>query len=46
MYSESVLDHFRNPRNAGKLMNATAQVQAVNPVCGDILELAVRVENA
>jgi nitrogen fixation NifU-like protein len=45
MYSELVLEHFRNPRNAGKLANATAQVQASNPVCGDILELAVRVEN-
>ena len=45
MFSELVLDHFRNPRNAGKLANATAEVQATNPVCGDILELAVRVED-
>ncbi len=45
MFSELVLDHFRNPRNAGKLANATAEVQATNPACGDILELAVRVEN-
>lgn len=45
MFSELVLDHFRNPRNAGKLANASAQVQATNPVCGDILELAARVEN-
>jgi nitrogen fixation NifU-like protein len=45
VYSELVLDHFRNPRNAGKLANASAQVQTTNPVCGDILELAVRVED-
>ena len=45
MYSELVLDHFRNPRNAGKLANPSAEVQATNPVCGDILELAVRVES-
>ena len=45
VYSELVLDHFRNPRNAGKLPNANAQVQTINPVCGDILELAVRVES-
>jgi nitrogen fixation protein NifU and related proteins len=45
MYSEAVLDHFRNPRNAGKLANASAEVQATNPVCGDILELAVRIED-
>ena len=45
MFSELVLDHFRNPRNAGRLANATAEVQATNPICGDILELSVRVEN-
>ena len=44
VYSELVLEHFRNPRNAGKLANATAEVQATNPVCADILELAVRIE--
>ncbi|MGC1413646.1 MAG: iron-sulfur cluster assembly scaffold protein [Candidatus Acidiferrum sp.] len=44
MYSDLVLEHFRNPRNAGKLANATAQVQTTNPICGDILELAIRVE--
>lgn len=45
MFSEPVLDHFRNPRNVGKLPNASAEVQATNPVCGDILELAVHVKN-
>ena len=45
MYSEQVLEHFRNPRNAGKLESATAVVQATNPVCGDVMELAVRVED-
>lgn len=44
MYSDLVLEHFKNPRNAGKLSDATAEVQAANPVCGDILELAVRAE--
>jgi nitrogen fixation NifU-like protein len=45
VFSELVMDHFRNPRNAGKLANATAEVQATNPVCGDILALSARVEN-
>jgi len=43
MFSETVLEHFRNPRNAGELPDATATVEASNPVCGDILKLAVRV---
>jgi nitrogen fixation protein NifU and related proteins len=45
MFSEAVLDHFRNPRNAGELPGATAAVETSNPVCGDILKLSVRVEN-
>jgi nitrogen fixation protein NifU and related proteins len=44
MYSEAVLDHFQNPRNAGTLDAATAAVSVENPVCGDILELSVRME--
>ena len=43
MFSETVLDHFRNPRNTGKLPDATAAVEVSNPVCGDILKLAARV---
>jgi len=45
MYSEAVLDHFQNPRNAGKLDTATATVSVENPVCGDILELSARLES-
>jgi nitrogen fixation NifU-like protein len=45
MFSDAVLDHFRNPRNAGELSDATAVAEVSNPVCGDILKLAVRVEN-
>ncbi|HEY4877820.1 MAG TPA: iron-sulfur cluster assembly scaffold protein [Candidatus Acidoferrales bacterium] len=44
MFNEIVLEHFRNPHNAGELANATATVEVTNPVCGDILRLSVRVE--
>jgi nitrogen fixation NifU-like protein len=44
MFNETVLDHFRNPHNAGELAGATASVEILNPVCGDILRLAVRCE--
>ena len=43
MFSETVLDHFRNPRNAGELLGATATIEVSNPVCGDILKLSARV---
>ena len=45
MFSEAVLDHFRNPRNAGELPDATFTVEVSNPVCGDILKLSARIEN-
>jgi len=44
MFSGAVIEHFRNPRNAGELPDATASVDVTNPVCGDVLRLSVRVE--
>jgi nitrogen fixation NifU-like protein len=44
MFSPAVLDHFKNPRNAGNLFDATAMVEVTNPVCGDILQLAIKLE--
>jgi nitrogen fixation NifU-like protein len=44
MYSPEVQDHYKRPRNQGELPDATARVQVTNPVCGDTLDLAVRVE--
>ena len=43
MFSKAVLEHFRNPRNAGELPDATATVEVSNPVCRDVLKLAARV---
>ena len=45
MFSEAVLDHFQNPRNAGQLPGADVKVEVSNPVCGDVLQLAVRIES-
>jgi nitrogen fixation NifU-like protein len=43
MFSEAVLEHFRNPRNAGELPGATAVAEVSNPVCGDVLKLSAKV---
>ena len=45
MFSDAVLDHFQNPRNAGELSDADVRVEVSNPVCGDVLQLAARVED-
>jgi nitrogen fixation protein NifU and related proteins len=44
MFSETLLDYFRNPRNAGELPGAAVTVEVSNPVCGDILKLSARLE--
>ena len=46
MYSQDVLDHFHHPRNVGEIENATALVEAANPVCGDLMKLWVVVREA
>jgi nitrogen fixation NifU-like protein len=43
MYSEKVLEHLENPRNAGEMDAASARGEATNPVCGDLLNLFLRV---
>jgi nitrogen fixation protein NifU and related proteins len=45
MYSERLLDHFRNPRNLGELPAPAATVEVSNPACGDILKLSARFED-
>jgi nitrogen fixation NifU-like protein len=44
MLNERILEHFRNPHNAGNLSEPTAVAEAANPVCGDAMRLSVRVE--
>ncbi len=44
MYSEQVMDHFRNPRNVGAIENPDGTGKVGNPVCGDIMELTIKVK--
>jgi nitrogen fixation NifU-like protein len=41
-YSEKVLEHFEHPRNVGELTLPDAEVRLEHPVCGDIMNLAVK----
>jgi nitrogen fixation NifU-like protein len=45
MYSEKVLDHFRNPRNVGEIEDADGEGTVGNPVCGDLMTIYIRVNN-
>jgi nitrogen fixation protein NifU and related proteins len=44
MYSAQLLDHFEHPRNSGELPGADTYARIENPACGDILELAIKID--
>jgi nitrogen fixation NifU-like protein len=43
MYSEKVMEHFRNPRNVGVIEDADGIGEVGNPVCGDIMKIYLRI---
>ncbi|UCG45912.1 MAG: Fe-S cluster assembly scaffold protein NifU [Candidatus Bathyarchaeota archaeon] len=45
MYSEKVMDHFRNPRNMGEIPDADGVGTVGNPVCGDMMTVYIKVRN-
>ena len=45
LYSEKVMDHFRNPRNVGTIEDANGVGEAGNPVCGDIMKIYLKINN-
>jgi len=44
-YSETVMDHFMNPRNMGEIEDADGVGEVGNPTCGDIMKIFIRVED-
>jgi len=44
-YSAKVLDHFRNPRNMGRMENPDGVGKVGNPVCGDVMWIYIRVRS-
>jgi nitrogen fixation NifU-like protein len=46
MYSDTVLEHYRHPRNRGRLPEADATAEAANPLCGDVIRFEIAVNGA
>jgi len=45
MYSEKVMEHFRNPRNMGEIPDADGVGTVGNPVCGDLMTIYIKVKD-
>ncbi len=45
MYTEKVMEHFRNPRNMGEIPNADGVGTVGNPVCGDLMTIYIKVSD-
>jgi nitrogen fixation NifU-like protein len=43
-YSQKVMEHFLHPRNVGKIKNPSGRGRIGNAVCGDIMEMTIKVE--
>ncbi|MEW6003638.1 MAG: Fe-S cluster assembly sulfur transfer protein SufU, partial [Nitrospirota bacterium] len=42
IYRENILDHYKNPRNFGRLENPDASYEEGNPLCGDIIGMEIK----
>ncbi len=45
LYSEKVMDHFRNPRNVGVIEDANGIGEVGNAMCGDIMKMYLKIED-
>lgn len=45
MYTETVMDHFKNPRNVGNIENADGVGQVGNAKCGDIMKIYLKIND-
>ena len=43
-YSDKVIEHFKNPRNVGEMKDPSGKGKVGSPVCGDIMELYIKVD--
>jgi nitrogen fixation NifU-like protein len=45
MYSEKVMEHFKNPKNVGEILDADGVGEVGNPTCGDLMTMYIKVKD-
>ena len=46
MYADIILDYYKNPRNYGKIQKHDAAARDTNPLCGDDIEIQIKIKNS
>src|SRR3989344_5144090 len=46
LYSQKVMEHFLKPKNLGEIKNPSGVGRVGNPVCGDVMELYLKIQPA
>jgi len=45
LYNKKIIEHFQNPKNMGRMKNPTVKKRISNKLCGDIMELALKIKD-
>ena len=45
MFTDIILDYYRNPKNKGSVKNADAHARDLNPLCGDVIEMSLKIDD-
>jgi len=45
LFSETILDHYKQPSNKGRLKNPTVSINEINPLCGDKLQIDLNIDS-
>jgi len=45
MYQEELLEHYKSPRNSGKIENPSVEFHDTNPLCGDEVTVTAKIKN-
>lgn len=45
LYTEQIIDRYKNPRNFGELKNSTSEAEDSNPICGDVIKMQMKIDS-
>lgn len=46
LYTEQIIDRYKNPRNFGELKNFSSEAEDSNPICGDVIKIQLKIDSS